>query len=49
MGAARPFGPAAYVESPALHELVLIDTPDTDSIKTEHAALVGHAEPEKND
>ncbi|HUW60261.1 MAG TPA: GTPase domain-containing protein [Candidatus Bathyarchaeia archaeon] len=39
-GAARPFGPADYVESPALHELVLIDTPDTDSIKTEHRALV---------
>jgi len=39
-GAARPFGPADYVESPALQELVLIDTPDTDSIKTEHGALV---------
>lgn len=39
-GAPRPFGTAAYVESGALDELVLIDTPDTDSIKTEHSVLV---------
>ena len=34
------FGPARYVESPVLDDLVLIDMPDTDSVKVEHADRV---------
>ena len=39
-GAARDFGSAKYVERPCLGELILIDTPDTDSIRPEHCERV---------
>ena len=39
-GTGEEFGPARYVESPALDDLVLIDMPDTDSIRSEHAERV---------
>lgn len=38
--AGEEFGPARYVESPVLDDLVLIDMPDTDSVKVEHAGRV---------
>ena len=34
------FGPAKYIESHCLDDLILIDTPDTDSIETEHCERV---------
>jgi len=39
-GLARDFGPARYVQSDRLGDLVLVDTPDTDSIRTEHCERV---------
>lgn len=40
VGAEHGFGPARYVESPYLEGLILIDTPDVDSVVAEHAARV---------
>ncbi|NIA15416.1 MAG: hypothetical protein GWP08_15220 [Nitrospiraceae bacterium] len=39
-GAAQDFGSAKYIESACLGELILIDTPDTDSIRPEHCERV---------
>jgi predicted GTPase len=39
-GVLNDFGPAAYVEDARLDNLILIDTPDTDSVRTEHAEMV---------
>jgi len=39
-GVQEEFGPARYVESQVLYDLVLVDMPDTDSIKIEHAERV---------
>jgi predicted GTPase len=40
-GAPKEFGEAVYVEDARLENIVLIDTPDTDSIRSEHARRVG--------
>ncbi len=39
-GVSIEFGSATYVEDHRLEDLILIDTPDTDSIRTEHAERV---------
>ena len=39
-GAAHDFGSAKYVENACLDALILIDTPDTDSIRPEHCERV---------
>ena len=39
-GIPQDFGAARYVQSDRLGDLVLVDTPDTDSIRTEHCARV---------
>ena len=39
-GVLNDFGTATYIEDARLDNLILIDTPDTDSVRTEHAEMV---------
>ena len=39
-GIPEEFGPAAYIEDARLDNLILIDTPDTDSVRIEHSEMV---------